>query len=192
MLDNIRSAFASIWGNKVRSLLTMLGVVIGVTSVTTLVAMGQGLKNDVASLVDGLGTNIVAVTAGKIDTSGGQQANPAAFISGDVLTRADVEGIRKLEGVASVAPLGLIPGSVKVGEKAAAPTIAGTDANFLETVDILTVKEGRMFAADDRGVALLSKGVAEQLFDQGTALNQQVTIGTATFTVIGITEEKST
>lgn len=193
MLDNIRSALQSIWGNKVRSLLTMLGVVIGVTSVTTLVAMGQGLKKDVSGLIEGLGTNIVAVTAGKIDTTKGSAAtNPAAFIAGDILTRSDIEAIRKVEGVQDVAPLGIVPGTMKSGDKTVAPTITGTDANFLQVVDVLGLKEGRMFNEGERGVALVAKDVASELFGDVSALDKKVTVAGHEFTVIGVTQEKTT
>ena len=105
MLDAIRSALSSISSNKVRSVLTVLGVVIGVSSVTTLVAMGQGLKNDVSTLIQGFGTNVMFVVGGKIDTSslskpgGGQQVNPADLISGEVITPADVSTAKGLEAL---------------------------------------------------------------------------------------------
>jgi putative ABC transport system permease protein len=192
MGDSIRSALASIWGNKVRSLLTMLGVVIGVTSVTTLVAMGQGLKRDVASLVESLGTNLIAVTAEKIDPSAGPGGNPAAFIAGDILTRSDVNAIKAIDGVSSVATLGLVAGVYKAGGVTVSPTIAGTDTNFLQTVDILKVKEGRMFVEGDTTVTLLAAGIAKQLFGEASAIGKTVMVGGEELTVIGITEEEST
>jgi putative ABC transport system permease protein len=192
MNDYIASAFQSIWGNKVRSLLTMLGVVIGVTSVTTLVAIGQGLKNEVSGLIQGLGTNVVAITAGKLDPSKGGATNPTAFIATDILTRSDITAVSKLEGVAGVAPLGLVPSGVyKVGDKTAAPTIAGTDPNFLQVADILKVKEGRMFTADDKDVTLIATGIAKALFGDASPLGQKVMVGSLELTVIGTTESGS-
>jgi putative ABC transport system permease protein len=193
MLENIKSALQSIWGNKVRSLLTLLGVVIGVTSVTTLVAMGQGLKNDVSGLIEGLGTNIVAVTAGKLDPSSGNATNPAAFIATDILTRSDVTALKGVDGVAGAVPLGIVPGIAKVGDKTFSPLIAGTDSDFLQVVDILKVNTGRMFEANETGVTLLAKGVATDMFGEGVdAIGKTVTVGTKTFTVVGISEEETT
>jgi putative ABC transport system permease protein len=192
MGENIGSAFQSLWGNKVRSLLTMLGVIIGVTSVTTLVAMGQGLKNDVSGLIEGLGTNIVGITAGKIDTSGKAGANPAAFIASDILTRSDVEAVKKVEGVAGAVPLGIVPGTVKYTDKTTSPTIAGTDANFLSVVDVMKVTSGRMFTEGETGVVLFGKDTATELFGDTDPVNKMVTIGTKEFTIIGVTEQETT
>lgn len=89
----------SIWSNKLRSLLTVLGVIIGVSSVTILVSMGLGVKNDVANTIKGFGTNILAIIPGKIDTNTGSaaQTSPANLIATDILTLKDVKAVAKLK-----------------------------------------------------------------------------------------------
>ena len=94
MFNFIKSAFLAIVSNKVRSLLTVLGIVIGVASVTTLISMGQGLKTDVSNLIQGLGTNVIAVVGGQIESGG--SANPSQLVANDILTEKDVESIKNI------------------------------------------------------------------------------------------------
>jgi putative ABC transport system permease protein len=138
MLDNIISALSSIWGNKLRSLLTLLGVVIGVASVTTLIALGQGLKNDVAGLIQGFGTNVIVVIAGKIDTKAtNQQVNPASLVAGDILTLSDVNAIKSLPEMEAVSPISLVSGTIKASGKESSSVVAGTYPNFLNALQVL-------------------------------------------------------
>ena len=83
MLAYVKSAFNSIWSHKIRSLLTVLGVVIGVTSVTTLIAVGQGLKNDVSGLIQGFGTNVIVVITGNLDDQTSGNVNPANLLASE-------------------------------------------------------------------------------------------------------------
>jgi putative ABC transport system permease protein len=192
MGEYIRSALASIAGNKVRSLLTMLGVVIGVTSVTTLVALGQGLQKDVAGLIEGFGTNVIAITAGKIDTQGGAGANPAAFIASDILTTTDVAAIRDVEGVQHVAPLGLVATPARVDGETYTPTTAGTTPEFFAAMDLIEIQDGRIFAETERGVALIMEDIAETIFGEESPLGRTITLGELEFEVIGVMREKTT
>lgn len=194
MLDNIRNALLSIWTNKVRSVLTVLGVVIGVTSVTTLVSLGEGLKQDVAGMIQGFGTNVIAVTGGKIDTNASQQtANPANFISGDILTEEDVEDIRQLESIETVAPISLVPGAMKYNDKTVTPVLYGSTANFLEAFEVLKVDQGEMFASGTSdNVVVLGKQTREDMFGDINPIGKTVTIGQEEFKVVGtLTQEKS-
>jgi len=187
MIDHIKSAFASIWGNKLRSLLTVLGVIIGVSSVTILVSLGQGLKNDVANVIEGFGTNVLFVTGGKIDTSskGGQAANPADFISGDVLTQADVGSIRALNGVTLVSPVSLVGGNLKNGTKTSSSSVLGATPDVLDTLQILTLGGGKMFTSNDGQEIVLSSVAKQDLFGDANPIGQNIQVGTQGFTVIG-------
>ncbi len=188
MGENIRTALSSIWGNKVRSLLTLLGVVIGVTSVTTLVAVGQGVKNDVSGLIEGLGTNIITVVSGKIDTSNSGNTNPANFVSGDILTQSDVTALQALPSLQSVSPIALVSGELKVGALTSQPVLFGTTSNIAQSFDIIKVDSGRIFkdTADDQKSIVLSSIAATTLFPGETAIGKQVTVGTEVLTVVGI------
>jgi putative ABC transport system permease protein len=188
MLDNIKSALLSIWGNKLRSLLTLLGVVIGVSSVTTLVALGQGLKKDVAGLIQGFGTNVIVVLPGKIDTTKSNSAtNPANFISGDVLTIDDVSTVAKIDGITEVAPLSLVAAPLKNGSVAAsAPTIVGTTPNFLDALQVLKLGSGQMFTEPTGKEIVLAPDTKVELFGDADAVGKKVELGSEEFTVIGV------
>jgi len=103
-LEAIKSGLIAIWSNKIRSFLTMLGMIIGVSSVITLVSIGKGVYQDVASLVSDMGTNLVFVVSGDISgmtqsTGGNYAVNPANFIKADILKPADLATIKTMPEV---------------------------------------------------------------------------------------------
>jgi putative ABC transport system permease protein len=193
MIAYITTAFQSIWHNKIRSLLTVLGVVIGVSSVTTLVSLGQGLKNDVAALIQGFGTNVVTIVAGNIDTEGQSQVNPANFVSGEVLTLADVEEIASLPDVKVVTPIGLTAGGVSYSDKQATPVIFGAYPNVLEAFEVLVLGKGRMFPDTSGDFAVIGPETVEILFGDQDPVGKKITIRTREITkeliIIGTLEE---
>lgn len=188
VLDYVRNALISIWSNKVRSVLTVLGVVIGVTSVTTLVSLGEGLKTDVSASIRGFGTNVITVISGKINTESPNQANtnPANFIAGDILTLDDVKSIEAIPDVQTVTPVSLVSGSIKYDDKLAIPTLFGAYPNFLAAIEILPLDSGRMFRAQNEGnVIVLGSNAKTNLFGDTDPIGQTVTIGKDDFEVIG-------
>lgn len=190
MFDNFKSALNSIWNNKVRSVLTVLGVVLGVASVTILVSLGEGLKKDVSGLIQGLGTNVIAVISGKVDTKNTQamnSSNPANFIAGDILTVSDMDKLQKIDQVEAVAPISLVAGSMKYSDKTAAPTIVGTYPNFLEAMQVLSLSKGKMFTANNADKVVVIGDVARQsLFGDIDPVGKKVMIGQDEFEVIGV------
>lgn len=191
MIEYLLSAWQSIWGNKVRSLLNILGVVIGVSSVTLLIALGEGLKRDVSGLIEGLGTNLITITGGKIDQDSLAQTNtnPANLISGDIITLDDVSIVENEPGIEFVSPATLVAGSLKYKEKSATPRIMGVYPSFMMAVQFLTLDQGKMFAAKDEGdVIVLGQKERETLFGFADPLGKQVWLGDKELTVVGITK----
>ncbi len=196
MTAYVQSALFSIFHNKIRSLLTVLGVVIGVASVTTLVALGQGLKNDTSNLIRGLGTNIIAVTPGKIDLSGGfgSQANTnvADFVSTDILTTKDIATIQSNPNVSMVTPLSLISQAVVYQHNYTTPMVAGAYGNFLQIINSLTLSQGKMFSNSDQGNDIvLNYASAQSLFGNQSAIGKTVILGKTSFIVIGVLSQSS-
>jgi len=187
MTDNILSALSSIWGNKVRSFLTLLGVVIGVASVTILVSLGQGLKNDVSELIQGFGTNVIVTVAGKIDPEGGQTAqNPTNFIALDILTKKDAEDIEDLDDVSAASPLSPVVGSLRFKDNMASPVIFGSQPDVSEAFETLKIDEGRMFKADEGNVVVLGPAPKTQLFgEDADPVGKKVLLGKEEFEVVG-------
>ena len=178
MITIIRTALLSIWRNKLTSFLAILGVVIGVASVSTLVSVGQGLKNDVSSLISGLGTNVIAVIAGKIDTSSSQsvnQGNPADFLSGDILTLNDVSSLQAVPDIEIVSPMTLVSGELSAGAQKASPTVVGAYPSILDAMQVIHLEKGKMFASGSRKKEIvLSFNAAKDLFGSADALGQTV------------------
>jgi putative ABC transport system permease protein len=185
-MSNITSALSSLWGNKTRSVLTLLGIIIGVSSVTTLVSLGQGLKNDVSHLIQGFGTNVIVVIGGKIDTSSSSSTNPANFISGDVLTMKDVDAIQKQSGVEAVTPMSIVPGSLKYNNTLSQPTLVGVYPNALNSLQVLSIDQGKMFQSNDEKVIILSSTAKQDLFGSTSALGKSVSVGGESLEVIGV------
>lgn len=188
MLEYFRSALISIWSNKVRSVLNILGVVIGISSVTILVSLGEGLKEDMSSLIQGLGTNVMSITGGKLDTNSMQQggANPADFIAGNVLTMDD---IRLLEGhpdIEAVSPINIVSGTLKYGDKTSPTAVYGTFPTFLEASGIVDLDKGKMFDRRDSGdVVVLGKNATEALFGEEDPVGKKVALGDRELEIIG-------
>ncbi len=187
--ENIKSAFRSIWQNKVQSFLAILGVVIGVSSVTTLIALGQGLKTDVAQLIQGFGTNVIIVVSGKIDPDNAQslsQTNPASFISGDILTLKDYQDIAALPDVEAASPMTLVPGILKYDDKTSVPTINGSYPSVTKAFELLEISSGTMFASPNSGNEIvLGPTAVDELFADMDPLGKTVTLGTRELLVVG-------
>lgn len=194
-MENVRSAMQSIWSNKVRSILNIIGVVIGVASVTLLISLGEGLKNDVSGLIRGMGTNVLTLTGGQLNSlNPGQQAgNPANFLTGDIITAADIAAIEAADEIEAVAPISLVAGTLKVGDKTGSATLYGTTPNFIEAVGVITLTEGQMFDSNQGDVIVLGQKTARELFGEQSPIDQKLTLGgSKELTVIGVMKSKQT
>lgn len=192
---NIRMALSSLKGARVRTILTMLGVIIGVASVVTVVSLGEGLKQAVNDEVKRFGNDIVQINPGESIVRNEQgeieDFNFGAILGGEPLTQNDLTDVKQTQGVRLAVPISIIGSSVHAGEVdiKGATTIA-TDPGYPEIID-QDVEVGAFFTDDqfDRPFAVLGKGMASKLFGEGTALGRKITIRSVEFTVIGVMEE---
>jgi putative ABC transport system permease protein len=119
--EHIKMALATIRGAKLRSLLTMLGIIIGVSSVVIVVAIGQGVKNQVGEEVNQFGAGLIQVSPGKSvnrDSEGNIEGfNFAAAFGASTLSQKDLDTILKIEGVETAAPMMVVSGSVSQGNQ---------------------------------------------------------------------------
>ncbi|MFZ5916708.1 MAG: ABC transporter permease [Chloroflexota bacterium] len=177
-------AWEGIASNKVRSLLTMLGIIIGVAAVIIMVAVSAGTEATIADQINSLGANLIIVSA--------RRGVPGAS---KTLIYDDVEAIAlEIENITGVAAeQSPAPQTVKVGSMAIETTILGTTTDF-PTVRDVPVEDGRFFnqAEVDRAVkvAVLGYGIAQDLFGDEYAVGQSITIDATKFTVVGVMEEK--
>lgn len=188
----VLSGLQGVLSNKLRSILTLLGVLIGVGAVILLLAVGNGSAQQVASSINSLGTNTLTVRA--LGTGGG---GSAAASSGTTITTttADQLGKAGLGHVSSVVP-----------EATTTQTVASTTASETEisiigttpayfTVTTAKVGEGQGFTTADvtsaAKDAVIGTTLAGELFPTGTAIGQQITIAGSPFTVTGILNQQS-
>lgn len=184
--ESIIIALEGLRANKLRSILTMLGIIIGVGAVIAMVSIGMGVREKVQSSIAGLGSNLLIVTPGATSPTGVRLA-AGSTIS---LTNKDAQAIaREIPGVSFVAPSVSRQYQVVYGNKNWVTNIQGTTAEFLE-VRNFTVESGTFFANQDNDararVAVLGKTVADNLFGDISPLGLVMRINKAPFRVIGV------
>jgi len=187
--DLLQLALGRLGTGKLRTALTMLGVIIGVASVVALVAVGQGATSGISSRLQGLGTNLLTVNAGA-SFSGSTRG---AAGSSTTLKLADAVALRSLAGVEAVAPELSTQKLVVAGTKNTTTTVIGTTADY-PTVRAYTIWQGSFLtsASIDAGlrVAVLGATTADDLGLGASAIGTDITVGGLPFRVVGILQAK--
>lgn len=178
-LQSIKMALRSIKGNKVRAFLTMLGVIIGVSSVIVLVAIGQGSSKDITSRISSLGTNLLTVNIIGTDTV--------------KLTEDDVGKFNGISGVKDISPVVSGRVTVKNGADSTQISLTGTNSSY-QTVRDLQLSSGRFLSDMDdeyrQKVAVLGSGTAESMFGADNPVGQYVQVDGTSFKVVGVLASK--
>jgi putative ABC transport system permease protein len=185
LLQTVRMALQALVRNKSRSLLTMLGVVIGVAAVIVTVAIGTGAKSSVASQINALGSNMLVVLPGSVSTTGARTGLGGA----STLTAADGMTIAQLPGVAAVSPVVNLRTQVIAAGQNWQTTVSGVAPSYTYVRSWPTAN-GRFFTQSETNsaakVAVLGQTVEQQLFPNGAnPVGTTVEIGNVPFTVIG-------
>jgi putative ABC transport system permease protein len=189
MMQTLKLALTALVRNKSRSLLTMLGVVIGVAAVIVTVAIGTGAKSSVADQINGLGSNLIVVIPGSVQTTGAKTGTGGA----STLTAQDGLAIAKLPGVAAVSPAVNIRTQLVANGNNWQTTVTGVAPSY-GYVRSWPVVEGRFFTQaetdDTAKVAVLGQTVVQQLFPNTDPVGQNVLVRGIPFTVIGTLSSK--
>jgi putative ABC transport system permease protein len=187
--DLVRLALGRLGASRLRTLLTMLGVIIGVASVVSLVAVGQGATSGITSRLEGLGTNLLTVNPG----SSFSGATRGAAGSATTLTLADADAIRALDGVGGVAPELTTQKLVVAGDQNTTTSIIGTTADYA-AVRSESMWQGSFLTGPevehDLRVAVLGSSTADTLGLGAEAVGREITIGGIPFQVVGILQPK--
>ncbi len=189
-LNHLQNARQSIRANRMRSILTMIGVMIGVASITTILALSAGANKIVSDQVDALGGNIAVVRPGVAseDTLDelSQIASDQQFTTSS-LTDADIAAIERIEHVQAVAPLMVLRGAVAGASVAPpnSPILATTPQ--LEEVSALRVADGQFLDPSlEYNTAVIGPQLSIYLFGTEQSIGKTVRIKGEAFTVIGI------
>jgi len=189
-----KTAVNGVLANKTRSLLTMLGIIIGITSIILIVAIGKGAENLILNEIQGMGADMVVIRPGQEPTG---PTDVAETIFADSLKIRDIEALKKRENVpelVSIAPALIVPGSVSYGGETFRPDIFGWSAEFMGEITNIYPEYGVYFdEADIRArasVAVIGKKVKEELFGEDEALGKNIKIKNRNFRIIGILPQK--
>lgn len=191
MLGEIfKLAIRSLTRNKTRSVLTMVGIIIGVSAVILLVSIGQGLQNYLTSTFESLGSNVITVLPGQVGGSSGLSSASSISVSQTKFTERDVNDIAHLGGAVDTAGGGIeTAGTISNAGKNKYTTVVGVDAAYLK-IRNLTVSSGRNITDADsrvsRNVAIIGTTIASDLFGSSDPIGHEVTLGGQKFQVVGI------
>jgi len=188
--NTIKIALRALRRSAMRSILTALGIIIGVAAVIAMVSIGNGAKSQVESSIASLGQNIISVFPGNF-TAGGVRGG---FGSASTLTVEDALAIQnEIPGVAAISPEMRDRSQVLANGLNWNTQVIGEDVSYLD-IRIWSVAEGAMFTeADVRGAAkvcVIGKTVATQLFQDGDPIGQTLRIRNIPFKVVGVLTPK--
>lgn len=190
-LNLIRIALMAMARNKMRTILTMLGIIIGVASVIAMLAIGQGSKKSIQDQISSMGSNMLTIRPNS-DAPGGVRMESSSMQS---LTEKDVEAIeQECPSIALVSPLVSGRGQVIYGSKNWPTSIQGVNSSFLE-IRKMSIKDGIMFTEQDVSTAakvcILGQTVIENLFPDGDSpIGKTIRFKNIPFKVIGTLDEK--
>ncbi|MFB5673266.1 ABC transporter permease [Paenibacillus terreus] len=185
-LEIIRVSIRSIQSNKLRSFLTMLGIIIGVAAVIAMVAIGKGSSSSVTSSISGLGSNLLIISPGQ-SSSGGINMG---FGSSNTLKLKDVDAIAEEDSVAGAVPSASSNFQIIAGSENYNTSVEGTGMSFLE-VRSTSVQSGRFFNNyeynNHENVAVIGSEVVTNLFPSNpNPIGERIEINQVPFTVIGV------
>lgn len=195
--DLLKSSFRSILKNKSRTILTSLGIIIGVTSVILLTSIGNGLKSYITDQFDALGANSIFVSPGKIfDDKGGFSSGSSGRYVTTKFSLTDVNNIKRNVRGNTVIPLSVASVEIK-SNKVTKTNISLIGATY-QYADAANVKppsnSGRFFTQEEdnkkSAVVVLGYGIAKDLFPSSNPIGKKVIIKGKNFHVIGVVEKK--
>ena len=183
----IISAFKSLWANKLRSLLAMLGIIIGVGAVIAMIALGAGVQAQVTAQFSALGTNLLVIRPAQRQSGGvfsGTQQN---------LTVDDAMALAKLDDVDCTSPVVQTNAQVKFTNRNAPTQVLGVAVTYFD-IQKFDMDRGRLFTENEcdgvTKVAVLGSNAATKLFDTSSGVGQVVKVKGINFLVVGVLKSK--
>ncbi|MBI4186094.1 MAG: ABC transporter permease [Chloroflexi bacterium] len=188
--EPLLTAWVGLATHKLRSFLTILGIVIGVAAVITLMSIGRGAQTEILSRIEALGSDLITIRPGAF-TSGGIRSAPGSV---STLTIEDAQAIaEQVPDISSVAPSYSRSLQLVVGSKNTNASVTGVTAEYIE-VNNLKLASGTFFSGVDyqRGAkaAVLGSNIKETLFGDTDPTGQQMRMGGIVVRVIGVLESK--
>ncbi len=190
--ESIKMALQGMLGNKLRTMLTLLGIIIGVGAVIAMVSLGFGMKENIANNISKLGSNLLMIQ------SGGRTASGARIASGEgaKLTYEDMQAIEKqIDGITGISATVSSSYQLVAGNQNSTSRVEGTTPSAAE-VSALEVEEGRFITDRDMNsrsrVAVVGTTIVENLYPDGDPIGKTLRINKAPFQIVGVLKSKGT
>ena len=187
--ESFLMAWASLIANKMRSILTMLGIIIVVAAVIALVSIGNGVKQDIQNSISSLGSNLLMVMPGAPRTPGVRPSQGSM----KSLKVSDYQAIRKLDGVKAASPYTANSYVTIYQSKNWTTTVSGVSSNF-QDVNNWTMAEGRFISSKNvenrERVAVVGQTVVKNLFAGEDPVGKEIRVKNIPFRVIGVLNSK--
>lgn len=186
----IQSGFRALRANKVRSSLTVLGIVIGITAIMLIVSLGEGAQKLILSQIEGLGADTIVLRPGR------EPSGPSGFaqtLFADSITDREVDALKRKENVPDLvrlSPVVFLSDEVSYGGEVMRPTIFGWSAEFMVSMMDVDIAAGQIFTEEDikqsAAVAIIGSKVAEELFANEPPLGKNIRIKGKNFRVVTV------
>ena len=186
-IDIFRLSLSHVKKSKMRSWLTIIGIVIGVAAVVAIISIGQGMQASVEARLGSLGADQITVTPGYSRASGGGfdvgRGGGSATIN---LTDKDVNAIKQVPGVLYVN--GIVSGrsDMKLGTESTSVSVTGVDTSVWRSIVTTQLESGRYLQPGDSNTVVIGYSLAHETFLQPITLNRPILIGGRSFKVVGI------
>lgn len=186
----LKIALRALNNNKLRAFLTMLGIIIGVASVITMLAIGQGSKKSIQAQIAEMGSNMIMIHPGA-DTRGGVRQDPSAM---QTLKMADYEALRdETRFLSAISPSVSSSGQLIAGNNNYPSSVSGVGTEYLE-IRQLSIENGEMFDESDiqtsAKVCVIGKTIADNLFPGEDPVGKIIRFNQVPFRVVGVLKSK--
>ncbi len=195
----LKHALNMVVHSKIRSWLTILGIVIGVAAVIAIMSIGGGMQQTMNEQLGGLGSDILTLSAGfsrgmgmMPGGSSGERSSATATDEEPVIDRNDVQALKSIPDIEAIDTQ--ISGNVEVTYlgKSGSVRLTGVDQKVWSRITTVEISEGRMLDSADQNVVVIGGRLAESYFDKPVGINQMLTIEENVFRVVGILDDDST
>ena len=187
--ETVRTAVAALNARRMRSLLTMLGILIGIAAVMLTVGLGQGAQQQITSQISALGSNMIIVSPGQSAALGGFRGGGGAVSTLTTQDAAMLADPAIAPDIAAVAPVSTTSGSLQSSSTTWTSTVVGTVPAW-QQVRAREIGSGRFFSAAEldgaQSVAVIGTTTAEELFANASPIGQTLSVNGQSFTVIGV------
>jgi len=186
--DLFQTASKGVTVNRMRSLLTMLGIIIGVGAVVLMTGVGKSVEGVILGQIDFMGPQTMALFPGNEGPEGGSTTMRPDF---DVLTFEDAQALKELTTVKYIAPVVFVPGNASYGREETDPRIVGSSPEYYLNQNIAVAEGGFHDQKDEESsnyVVVIGSDIAEDLFFGQSAVGKRIEVANRKFTVIGVLE----